>query len=93
MFNAALPKTPSISPGASISLQQGQHRGSSATQSRQGSPECYDKENHRSSAADGSVRAPVGIKLAWKEQGRNKAPQEAMQSSHIFQCFCSPSCN
>lgn len=34
MFNVALPKSPSISPGASISLQQGQHGGSSAAQSR-----------------------------------------------------------
>ena len=43
--------------------------------------------------ADRSARAPVGIELAWKEQGHNKAPQEAMQSRHIFHCFCSPACN
>lgn len=94
MFNAALPKSPSTSPGASISLQQGGDRGSSAMQSRDRvCPQSSDKEDCRSSAADGSVRGPVGIKLMWKEQGHEKAPQKAMQSSHIFHCFCSLSCN
>lgn len=52
-----------------------------------------NKEDSRSSLSARSARVPVGTELAWKEQGLNKAPQEAMQSSHIFHGFCSTACN
>lgn len=85
MFNAALPKSPSTSPGASISLQQGGDRGSSAMQSRDSvCPQSSDKEDCRSSAADGSVRRPVGIKLMWKEQGHEKYHKKPCKAATFF---------
>lgn len=95
MFNAALPKSPSTSPGASTSLQQGQHKVDLCyTEWRWGFPvAAIIRRTVGALLTDESVRAPVGIELSWKEQGHNKAPQEVVQSSHIFHCFCSPACN
>lgn len=80
MFNAALPKSLSTSLGASVSLQQGQHRGDLCyTEPRRGFPvEEIIRRTVGALLADRSARVPVGIELAWKEQGHNKALQEAM---------------
>lgn len=88
------PNLLSISPGANISLQQGQHGDPSATQSRdRGSLYWQQPRTAGGLDADGSERAFVGTGLAWKVEGRNKAPREAMQSSPIFHGVCSPACN